>query len=333
MTRFGHTALTMVFALLLSCTPQGKGTAPVRPEKEYDYKRGEDSFEYNPGGLFADRPVTVYTYIPETGDVTKMPILITLHGAERSGRNGIICWSEFAERDGFIVVSPEFSKSMYSENDYQFGGVTDPETHLLRPKAEWTYSIIEPLFDYIREKTGNTSETYHLQGHSAGGQFVHRFLLAVPDARVGTAVACNPGSWTWVDPSGRIGETSDVFTWPYSVQGTPMADRNNLASFFARKFYVCLGSLDTDTTDSSLPKDKASMCQGKYRLERGRNFFAAAEKIAGSFGLPFSWELSIVDGIGHQGRGMVYGKKTGSSYSADNYSETAAYYLIFGKEK
>ena len=293
--------------------------------------RGVDSLVYTGYGPLSDKPVTVYTYLPTWGDLTTMDVLITFHGAERSGMNGIICWREWAEHDGFIVISPEFSKKYYKENDYQFGGVRDPETGTIRPEEQWTYSIVEPLFEYLRGLIGYKAEAYHIQGHSAGGQFVHRYLIAKPGARVDRAVACNPGSWTWCNPAGTINGSEETYTWPYSVGGTPFADEAHLRAFFARKFFVCLGSRDNDPGGKNVPQNDAALQQGDHRLMRGQSFFMESRRVALSMGLPFNWGLSIVDGIGHQGRGMVYGMRGPNGYTTSVYTRTAAYYLIFGE--
>src|SRR5271155_4121645 len=41
-----------------------------------------------------------------------------------------------------------------------------------------------------------TSKTYYLYGHSAGGQFAHRLVLFMPNARYQRVVAANPGYYT-----------------------------------------------------------------------------------------------------------------------------------------
>ena len=308
---------------------------PVDGKKKPAIKRGLDSLEYRSYAPLKDKPVMVYTYIPTSGKIANMPVLIAMHGAERKGMTGITCWSEFAERDGFIVISPQFTKEYYKENDYQFGGVYDRKTKELKPEEEWTYSIIEPIFDYIKELTGNKAEKYNMQGHSAGGQFTHRYLIAKPNARVDRAVACNPGSWTWCNPDGTINGSENTYTWPYSVQGTPFADKEHLAAFFAREFWVCIGDRDNDPEGKAVPRGEAAKAQGDHRFMRGQNFYAESKKVAEQMGVPFNWNISIVEGIGHQGRGMVYGVRgpKGKRYSADNYSENGAWYLIFGSRQ
>ena len=59
------------------------------------FHRGLDSliFVYEP---LADKPIKLFYYIPSDGNVERMPVLISFHGAERLGINPIICWQEFA---------------------------------------------------------------------------------------------------------------------------------------------------------------------------------------------------------------------------------------------
>lgn len=294
--------------------------------------RGLDSLEFTAYAPLADKPVKVFTYVPTWGKIADMPVLITMHGAERSGMNGIICWREFAEQDGFIVISPQFSKTWYKENDYQFGGVVDPSTGEVRPEEMWTYSIIEPIFEHVKSLLGNKAEEYDMQGHSAGGQFVHRYLIAKPNARVRRAVACNPGSWTWCNPDGTVNGSDKAYKWPYSINGTPFNDMAHLASFFSREMYICLGNKDTDPGGSAVPRNEEAIWQGAHRFMRGQSFYSSHRRLASKLGLEFNWKLSIVDGIGHQGRGMVYGMRSGGRYTASAFTKTAAYYLIYGKK-
>ncbi len=133
------------------------------------FYRGAGDFVYTDYEPLKDKPVTVYFYIPTKGDIATMRVLFSMHGAERSGKIARDNWQDLAEADGFIVIAPEFSSQYYKENDYQFGGVfTDKTFTELRPREQWTYSIIEPLFDYFVYHTNSLAEKYDMQGHSAG---------------------------------------------------------------------------------------------------------------------------------------------------------------------
>lgn len=190
------------------------------------FRRGGGMMVFTGYGPMKEHPVNLYYYIPTQGNIKKMRVLVSMHGAERSGRIQRGVWRNLAEEYGFIVLAPEFKHDNgYLENGYQFGWVSeDPKIFRLRPREVWTYRLIEAIFDYFKEKTGNVSETYDMFGHSAGGQFVHRYLLAMPEARVGRAVAANPGNYTYPDERGLFtpsGEPADPPAGPIR-EGHPL---------------------------------------------------------------------------------------------------------------
>lgn len=303
-----------------------------------DFHRGADSLIYTGYAPLADKPVTLYYYIPTGGNIKKMPVLISFHGAERQGRNPRECWRDLAERDGFVVLCPEFSKEYYDENAYQFGNVFKDRTmQELNPESLWTYSMIEPIFDYFQQQTGNKAKTYSIQGHSAGGQYTHRYLLAKPDARVDIAVASNPGGWTWLTEDGTIGDDGKTYGWPYTVKGTPFADARHIETMMKRYMIVHLGDNDILTSGPHVPTSPEALAQGEHRYARGLNFFAQMKEYAKKRGCKFNWDIAIVKGVGHRGKGMVYGlsyrdKDGKRQYSVDLTRDTGAYELIFGSK-
>ncbi|MFN7611413.1 MAG: alpha/beta hydrolase, partial [bacterium] len=58
--------------------------------------------------------------------------------------------------------------------NYNLGGVLDREGKP-RPRQLWSYSSIGPLFAWFVAQERLTANTFDLFGHSAGGQFAHRF--------------------------------------------------------------------------------------------------------------------------------------------------------------
>lgn len=302
------------------------------------FHRGADSLVYTGYAPLADKPVTLYYYIPTKGNIKNMPVLITFHGADRHGNLPRDNWKDFAERDGFIVLCPEFSKELYNENAYQFGNVfKDRNSTELNPEELWTYSIVEPIFDFFQDETGNRVSAYSIQGHSAGGQFTHRYLIAKPDARVDVAVASNPGSWTWVSKDGKIGESEDSFTWPYTLKGTPFADDRHIEAYLKRDMTVHLGDADTLRTGPNVPKGPAALAEGAYRYERGRNYFEASKEYARNSGLGFGWNMVVVKGVGHRGKGMVYARSHRDEngkrqYDISQIRQTGAYWIIYGNQ-
>lgn len=317
--------------LLYSCSSSSQSGDSLRG----NWHRGNGEFVFDGYSPLADKPVTVYYYIPSKGNVKNMRVLFSMHGAQRTSAPGLENWKPFAEKEGFIIIAPEYRKPYYLENDYQFGGVMRERMGVEPAEQEkWTYNTIEAIFDLFKKETGSNAEVYDMFGHSAGGQFTHRFLLSVPDARVGKAVAANPGSWTFLYTEGLAAESGTLYGWPYSVKNTPMADDAHLKAFLAKNLTVHLGTEDTAVSGKHVPTDEAALAQGKYRYDRGRNFYEHARKLAEEKGWEFNWQIVEVQGAGHSGKEMVYGtweidtegKKV---YDSNKYSPNGAYAIIY----
>ena len=319
MVRIFHSFLPRIlalalFPLLFSCGDDG----PVVPKEEnkMTLSFGYDSLVFTGYAPLQDKPVKVYYVIPETGNLKTMPILFAMHGADRNGPYQIDTWRSIVEDKGVILIAPQFTKALYPEINYQYGGVSySSSSFVAREEELWTYQIIESLFDYFKENTGNRSKTYDIWGHSAGSQFTHRFLLFMENARVRRAVSSNAGSYTFPSPDG-VSYNGKSFGYPYSIKDAGRT-KEQLAKYFARDLTVHLGKADTATTreqDSQLPVSDGAEAQGKCRYERGKNFYATARHIADSVGLPFNWKLVEVPGVPHSSRRMVQTGSTGAAY-------------------
>jgi pimeloyl-ACP methyl ester carboxylesterase len=134
-----------------------------------------------------------------------------------------------------------------------------------------------------------------LYGHSAGGQFVHRLVLFMPEARYQRAIAANPGFYTFPTP--------DV-AYPYGMEGTPLQTGIS-NTVFERNFVLMLGTKDTNRHNSVLRKTPQADRQGVNRFERGRNYFKAAQEVAQRGKAKFNWQLVEVPGVGHSDVGMA----------------------------
>jgi len=304
--------------------------SPKSPKDGVFEKRGENDFIYTKYAPLAHKPVTVFYYIPTTGNVSGMPVLFSFHGSDGDATLQRNAWQHFAEANGFVVIAPQFSSDYYSENEYQFGGVyTTRTSHTLNPKEIWTYTIVEVLFDYFKAETGNTSATYNMFGHSAGGQFVHRYLMAMPNARVNRAVAANPSTWVFPYVNGIVGTNDQIYGWPYSIRNTPFTTPASLKAFFSKRLYVQLGLLDNDPNSSGLSKNEAAMAQGEYRLERGRFFFEECKRIAQQYDMAFFLQKAEVPNGNHSTLRMVYGRAVPNRADIANTGENCAFDLIF----
>ncbi|MFT6583203.1 MAG: hypothetical protein ACJAU6_003656 [Alphaproteobacteria bacterium] len=115
--------------------------------------------------------------------------------------------------------------------------------------------------------TGNVSKSYAMYGHSAGAQFVHRFIYFTPDARLTRAVAANAGWYTM--PGFDI-------AYPYGLGGAGLSPANLHRALSAR-LVVLLGMRDTDTSHRHLRRTEGANAQGPHRFARGQSFSPQGE--------------------------------------------------------
>jgi poly(3-hydroxybutyrate) depolymerase len=155
---------------------------------------GAGSFQFVDTLGNADKPIRVWYYCPEQL-VTTTPVVFVMHGVQRNGERYRNEWQGYAEKYSFLLLCPEFDEKNYPTDAYQWGNMFDAKKRPL-PESKWTFTAVEHLLDFAKKASGDTSPTYFIFGHSAGGQFVHRFALFMPHARYARAIAANPGWYT-----------------------------------------------------------------------------------------------------------------------------------------
>lgn len=253
---------------------------------------GKGSFQFHDERGNPDKPITVWYYRPAVLKADTK-IVIVMHGVERNGEDYRDHWARYAEKYNFLLLTPEFAESFYPKDEYQFGNVR------LSNAEKWTFSAIEHLFDSIKASESLAAPNYYLYGHSAGAQFVHRYMLFMPNPRVALAISANAGSYTLpIYPS----FTQSAFPWSLDKA---IVNEDRLKSVFARKLLVLLGENDIDPNHKHLPRAREAKAQGNNRLERGQYFFQTAKDNAGKLGVTFNWSLHTVPGVAHSDVGMA----------------------------
>lgn len=238
----------------------------------------------------------VYTYVPPGIDQTTAPILIVMHGMQRDADKYRDQWVKPATKGGFIVVAPQFSKAAFPNSaDYNQGGVFEQRSTNRRDENQWAFSAIEPLFDQVVARLGGLQTGYSIYGHSAGSQFVHRYLFFKPQARARRYLAANAGWYTFADPE---------IAFPYGLGGAGVSEAE-LKAALAKDVVVLLGDADSDPNARFLRKSKAAMRQGPHRFARGQKFFAAAKAYANARGWTFGWSLQVAEGVAHSNTDMA----------------------------
>ena len=219
-------------------------------------------------------------------------ILVVMHGAERQPLRYLAAWEPLIEGRDVLLLAPEFGVRQYPEvDDYNLGGMRHATED--RPAEERTFAAIGRIVDAARAILGVRSTDVDLFGHSAGAQFVHRYLTFTPGAPVRRAVVANAGWYTL--PDGSV-------DFPYGLRNAP-EPRASLDGLLGTDLIILLGERDTDT--EALRRDDGARRQGATRLARGMSYFAAGRDLASSRGVQFSWRLETVPGVGHDQTGMA----------------------------
>ena len=160
------------FYLLLSCcllTALPGLAAPL-------FQSGSGVVEYNAYKPFADRPVKIYYYFPETADPATAQVLMLIPGAGRDAKPLLDAVREKLDAVNVIAFSLEFPEETYPVREYQEVGIRDKDGQLKKP-ADRTVQLPDRIFQFIKDNSVIQAARYDMIGHSAGGQFIHRFLL------------------------------------------------------------------------------------------------------------------------------------------------------------
>jgi pimeloyl-ACP methyl ester carboxylesterase len=243
-------------------------------------------------------PITLFTYKPPT--YKDGPLLVIMHGVQRNAEDYRNFAIVMAERFKAIVVAPRFDDQRFPSIRYQRGGIVDA-ANKVQPAEQWTYAVIPRIVAQVRSWEERLNLPYYLVGHSAGGQFLVRMAAFLPGDPV-RIIAANPGSHLFPTRDQDFG---------YGFGGLPeeLSNDDVIRRYLAAPLTFYLGTDDIyprPSFDASPP----AMRQGEHRLERGRNCFAAAQKLARERGWAFNWRKVETPGIGHDAASMFAAKES-----------------------
>ena len=282
---FALAAIVFSVAILLCCC---KG-------EEKLFVEGTGMVPFACQGANAGKTVDIYYHIP-AGDIRTMPVQIVMHGMGRNADGYRDHWKKMADQYGFIVLTPHFTDEAFPEIAYQQGNVKD-EAGNFNAKEAMTYPIISDIFHFFQDHSDSRVKKYSIYGHSAGGQFVHRYLLFNDTPEVERAVAANSGWYTF---------PTDTIDYPYGIGNSAEKIGTDIAAYYAKRMTILLGDADT-LRQASLRKTPEADAQGLTRLERGESFFEFCKEDAARRGVPFNWDKAYVPGSGHSDGKMSVG--------------------------
>lgn len=222
-------------------------------------------------------------------------LLFVMHGVKRNGEDYCRAWLPYAKSKNLMIVVPEFSNEQFpGSSKYNLANMSKSSKEFNKPDS-WHFGIIEELFSATKEKLNLTFPKYNIYGHSAGAQFVHRFVMFGSSPNLDLAISANAGWYTF---------PNTTIDFPYGIKGLDNAQQFTKRAF-AKKMTILLGDEDTDPNHKYLRKAKEAMAQGKHRFSRGNTFFQYAQTLAKTRGFPFAWKVQIAKGVDHSNTGMA----------------------------
>ena len=256
------------------------------------------------------RTLKAYYYLP-TGLAPDSPLVFVMHGAGRDALNHLELFAPAAERHATVAIAIAFDQGNYPTSDeYTLGlgrnGV--PYTGVYQA-SEWLdpgqylYREIERVFEFARNRFGLHACGYSLVGHSAGGQFVHRLVTFMRDARLLRAVAVNSGWYTLLSR----GDGQDLnYYMPYGLQGSPLTD-DDMRAALAKDLVILVGENDTQSAENDdfvRGTDEANH-QGLTRFERAFNSYDSAKASANRLAVRTNWRLDVIPKARHSFREVM----------------------------
>ena len=237
--------------------------------------------------------VRTYIVVPSTLN-SSTRVVFVMHGIGRNADEYLDSWLEWASSNNYIALAPAFDEDHWKSSSYILGNVFTRNNGggEKNPESKWSFSVVELLHLATREGFALADKQYDIFGHSAGAQFVHRFLLFKPRSNVRLALAANAGWYTLPD------ETID---FAYGVKHPLLSfTRQELIAWTNRRMILMHGTADIQR-DRNLSVTPQADAQGKNRYERATYMFTRARALNPRT----RWRLVDVPGADHDQKKMA----------------------------
>ncbi len=235
--------------------------------------------------------VRTYMYVPKTLGA-KTRIILVMHGLSRNPDVYILSWERWAEKNDYIVIAPHFDdKNWKGSRMYNLGNILTSK-QLLKRRAKWSFQVVADIQKEVKKGFGLEKDYFDIFGHSAGGQFVHRFMFLMVEAPVRVALTANSGWYTLPDLNVK---------YPYGYKHKKFSfTKEDLLNYTKRNVFILRGTEDTRRT-SNLRQTEEADAQGENRYKRAEFMYKKIVELNPNT----TWRLIDAPRIGHSQKGMA----------------------------
>lgn len=235
--------------------------------------------------------------------------MVLIHGTpkdltpEEKAELYVASWKDFGEEHDYILIAPAFNQENFSSRygDHAMSGYRGLFGREIDADI-W----VSQLVDIFQQKTEIQSKQFSLYGHSAGGQFVGRFLVTHPEVvkrAVITSAATYPQPTNDVKWPFGMGELHADVAWDENTINHVdiVPEKEKWLDATKIPLTVIVGMNDT----AELPLELIPGQKGNTRFVIARNWVQDMRKFAETNGIESNFNLELIPGIGHGMNGLI----------------------------
>ncbi len=233
-------------------------------------------------------------HVPDDYDVkgTKTyPLVVLVHGTERSPHEYLRGNQEFAEQNDVILLAPLFPLNTHGQQDLE-------NYKLIDYKGTRYDLVLLSMIDEIAAQYRLRDNKFYLHGFSGGGHFAHRFLYLHPHRLHAISIGA-PGMITQIDDS------SDWWVGTKNLYQRFNA-RLNLDAIRKVKVQMVIGGDDNDNSEwardisPNSPYYMGEGVKGASFTAAGRNRIERMQTLKKNFeSNGIAVQMDVVPGVGH----------------------------------
>jgi len=292
-----------------SQTPTGTPTSTAPPSIRFDPSPPDADLPAGEISSFQDTYGPYFLYRPTTPS-DPPNTLVVIHGTPAkdlsAGETALFYaehWAPFAEENGWLLIVPSFNQADFSSRKGEIADALTGYRGLFGREIsadEWVLRLLR----LGREALSWQEAPFLLYGHSAGGQYVGRFLVTHPE-QVKRAVISAAVTYPQPDPAVSwpygMGPLSSEIIWEdgttAQVEINPNPDIWLAATQINVKVIVGLDDLELQLQRPGQ--------EGRVRLAIGQNWVEAMSEFAIENGLASQISFEAIPGKGHSMLGLL----------------------------